>query len=209
MSISIHQKYMSARTIDAPLDVGDGSAEAYRGKSYSRLVVGLMRALSSPPCYSTEHHEVKCITWEHVMDLICQQCRINRITYFHDGATDRNRKMMDGLLNSLGHQVKTKRTLTLRSRKSGSCFMWLIYMLWACLDTLRSDARWSAAADARIGIFAAFLDSPDAVQNPATIQSGGLQKRRRREAFGVIFSDSRISPSVIVEKAYPNRQNSY
>jgi hypothetical protein len=76
--------------------------------------------------------------------------------------------------------------------------------LRACLDTLCSDACWSAAADVRIEIFAAFLDSPDAVQNLAIIQSGGLQKRRRREAFGVIFSDSRVSPSVIVKKAYPN-----
>jgi hypothetical protein len=50
-------------------------------------------------------------------------------------------------------------------------------------------------------IFAAFLDSPDAVQNPATIQSGGSQKRLQHEPFGVIFSDSRVSPPIIEEKS--------
>jgi hypothetical protein len=56
MSTSICQKYMSARKIDAPLDVGYGSAEAYRGKSYSRPIVHLTRELSRPLYYSTGHH---------------------------------------------------------------------------------------------------------------------------------------------------------
>jgi hypothetical protein len=139
MSTSICQKYMSARKIDAPLDVGYGSAEAYRGKSYSRPIVHLTRELSRPLYYSTGHHEVKCITWERVMDLICQQCGSNRINYFHDGAMNRNRNMMDGLSNSLGHQVKTKRTLTSRSGESGSCSMWPIYI--PCSGRIATERR--------------------------------------------------------------------
>jgi hypothetical protein len=75
----------------------------------------------------------------------------------------------------------------------------------ACLDTLYSDVRWSAAVGVRIMIFITFFDSSNAVR------SGGWEKRVKIEPFGTIFLDSCVCrPNCVCRpkrdgKTYPNR----